>query len=221
MLQIKNLNVSSNGKEILRNINLNMEKGKVYILIGPNGSGKSTFANAIIGNKKYKTSGKIFFEKEDITNLSTEKRAKKGIFLSFQNPVEVPGVSIFNFLRTARSLINEKKLSFLEFKKMLEEKADFLKIPKVFLEKSINENFSGGEKKKMEMLQLLVLNPKFIILDEIDSGLDENSRNLMLSAIAKIKVEKTILIITHYMDFAEKMKPDKIFRINKGEIENA
>lgn len=219
ILEIRNLNVSAENKKILRNINLSLEEGKTYILFGKNGSGKSTLANALIGNEKYDSDGNIMFNGEDITNLETNQIAKKGVFFSFQNPVEVPGVNVSSFLRTAYNSIHEKKLSLLEFRRLLEEKCRELDIPLEFLNRDLNENFSGGEKKKMEILQLLVLNPKLIILDEVDSGLDESSREMVLKTIEKLKSDgKTLLVITHYREFLEKIKPYRIFKISDGKV---
>tara|TARA_Y100000310_G_scaffold77162_1_gene73719 strand:- start:5060 stop:5725 length:666 start_codon:yes stop_codon:yes gene_type:complete len=221
MLEIKNLHVEAEEKEILKGINLKLEKGKIYVLIGPNGSGKTTFANALMGNPKYKiSSGKILFNEENITNLPVNERAKKGLFLSFQFPVEVPGVTISNFLRTAYNNIKENKISFLDFQKLLEKKAKDLDIDKKFLGRYLNENFSGGEKKKMEILQMLVLDPKFIILDETDSGLDSNSLKKVSKGINNfMDKEKCVLIITHHKEILDYIKNDEIFKIfNKNII---
>ncbi len=220
MIEIKNLNVKSGKKEILKGVNLKLVKGKAYVLMGPNGSGKTTLANVLMGNPKYKiSSGEILFNKKNITKLPTNERAKKGFFLSFQFPVEIPGVTISNFLRTAYNSIKEKRISFLDFKRLLEEKARELNINKKFLERYLNENFSGGEKKKMEILQMLVLNPKFIILDETDSGLDIDSLKIISKAIKKfIDKNKTILIITHHKKILDYIKPDKVFIMVDGKI---
>lgn len=222
MLEIKNLDVFADNRKILENINLNLEKGKIYALSGLNGSGKSTLANAIMGNRKYRTEGEIIFNKKNISELTADKRARAGIFMSFQNPVEIPGVSIFNFLKNSFNSISAKKFSVLEFKKFLEDKTKELGIDWELVGRNLNENFSGGEKKQLEILQLSVMKPELAILDEIDSGLDEKSRNLILNEIVKMKSDKrTILVITHYGDFLNKINPDKIFRINRGKIENA
>ena len=220
MIEIKNLNVKSGKKEILKGVNLKLVKGKAYVLMGPNGSGKTTLANVLMGNPKYKiSSGEILFNKKNITKLPTNERAKKGFFLSFQFPVEIPGVTISNFLRTAYNSIKEKRISFLDFKRLLEEKAKELNINKKFLERYLNENFSGGEKKKMEILQMLVLNPEFIILDETDSGLDIDSLKIISKAIKKfIDKNKTILIITHHKKILDYIKPDKVFIMVDGKI---
>ena len=218
MLEIKNLKVNVEEKEIVKDISLNLEKGKVYVLMGPNGSGKSTLINSIMGNKKYKIkSGKIFFEEEDITNLSPDKKAEKGIFLSFQHPLDIPGVTVLNFLR---AVLNKKqKKPIKELEKDIIEKAKSLKLKKDFVYRYLNEGFSGGEKKKSEALQLLVTNPKFAMFDEIDSGADIDSLKLIASAISKFAAkDKTILIITHYKKILDFIRPDKIFIIKNGKI---
>jgi|TARA_Y100000034_G_scaffold55831_1_gene68379 Fe-S cluster assembly ATP-binding protein len=220
MLEIKNLHVEAEEKKILKEINLKFEKGKIYVLMGSNGSGKTTFANVLIGNPKYNiSSGKILFDEKDITNLPVNERAKKGLFLSFQFPTEISGITISNFLRTAYNSIKENKISFLDFQRLLEKKAKDLDINKRFLERYLNENFSGGEKKKMEILQMLVLNPKFVILDEIDSGLDIDSLKKISKEINNfMNKEKCILIITHHKEILDYIKHDKILKMFNGKI---
>ncbi|MDP2672292.1 MAG: Fe-S cluster assembly ATPase SufC [Nanoarchaeota archaeon] len=220
MLEIKNLHVEIEGKEILKGVNLKLEKGKVHALMGPNGSGKSTLANVIMGNPKYKiTKGEILFNGEDITNLNPSQRAKKGIFLSFQNPSEIEGVTISNFLRTALNNLNNKKISVLDFHKLLKEKLKFLKMPENFSERYLNQGFSGGEKKKSEILQLNILNPKVAILDETDSGLDIDALKIIASGVnALMNKEKIIIVITHYKRILEYLKPDNIFVMLNGKI---
>ena len=237
MLEIKNLHVKVEGKEILRGINLKFEKGKIHALMGPNGSGKSTLANVIMGNPKYKIiKGKILFNNEDITNLSPDQRAKKGIFLSFQNPSEVEGIAISNFLRMAlnnsknkypkghtltghENLQAGKKISVLDFHKLLKEKLKLLKMPENFSERYLNQGFSGGEKKKSEILQLAILNPKIAILDETDSGLDIDALKTIASEInMMMNKDKTIIVITHYKRILEYLKPDKLFVMLNGKI---
>ncbi len=219
-LEIKNLHVKVEEKEIIKGIDLELEKGKVYVIMGPNGGGKSTLANALMGNPKYKTSGKILFEGKDISNISVDERAKLGLFMAFQYPIEIKGVTISSFLRGAYNSIHENKLSVLEFQKLLEEKANELQINHEFLSRSINEGFSGGEKKRMEILQLLILNPRLVILDETDSGLDENSLKIITKGINNFKSENNCtLIITHYRHFIELIKPDKVFTLCQGRLE--
>ena len=220
MLEIKNLHVKVEGKKILNGINLKFEKGKINAIMGPNGSGKSTLANAIMGNPKYEiTKGKIFFNGEDITNLSPDKRAKKGIFLSFQNPSEIEGVTIFNFLRMAFNNSKNQKISVFDFQKLLKEKLKILKIPENFSERYLNQGFSGGEKKKSEILQLSILNPKVAILDETDSGLDIDALKIIASETNRVmNKEKIIIVITHYKRILEHLKPDKLFVMIDGKI---
>ena len=218
-LKIKNLHVSVDGKEIIKNLSLKLEKGKTYALMGPNGSGKSTLSQVLMGNPKYKISGEIIFEGENIIDMPPEKRAKKGLFLSFQYPVEVSGVTISSFLRTAYASINEKKLNILEFHKLLVKNAGKLNMNESFLTRFLNEGFSGGEKKKAEILQMLVLNPKLAILDETDSGLDIDSLKTVAEGIKKFaNPDKAILLITHYKRILDYVKPDKIFIMKDGEI---
>ncbi|MEK6844977.1 MAG: Fe-S cluster assembly ATPase SufC [Nanoarchaeota archaeon] len=207
-------------KEILRGINLKFEKGKIYALMGPNGSGKSTLAKIIMGDPKYKiTKGKILFNGENLTNLNPNQRAKKGIFLSFQNPSEIEGVTISNFLRIALNNQKNKKISVLDFHKLLKEKLKLLKMPENFSERYLNQGFSGGEKKKSEILQLSVLNPKVAILDETDSGLDIDALKTIASGVNKlINKEKIIIVITHYKRILEYLKPDKLFVMMHGKI---
>ncbi len=220
MIEINDLHVEAEEKKIIRETDLKLEKGKIYVLMGPNGSGKTTLANVLMGNPKYKvSSGKILFNEKDITNFSPDERAKKGLFLSFQFPVEISGVTISNFLRTAYNTIKEKKISFLDFQRLLEKKAHDLNIDKKFLERYLNEDFSGGEKKKMEILQMLVLDPKFVILDEIDSGLDADSLKEVSEEINNfMNEEKCILIITHHKKILDYLKHDDVFVMVDGKI---
>ena len=176
MLEIKNLHVQSESKVILKGINLKLEPGQIHALMGPNGSGKTTLAYVLMGHPKYRiTSGEILLNGKDLTKMDPHERAKEGLFLSFQQPVEISGVSISNFLRQAYNSVKEKKLSLLEFRYLLEQKAKELDIDTKFLNRYVNQGFSGGEKKKMEILQMAVLDPKIAILDETDSGLDIDS----------------------------------------------
>lgn len=220
MLEIKNLHVEVEGKEILKGINLKFEKGKIHALMGPNGSGKSTLANVIMGNPKYKIiKGKILFNGEDITILDSNQRAKKGIFLSFQNPSEIEGVTISNFLRMALNNSKNQKISVLDFHKLLKEKLKFLKMPENFSERYLNQGFSGGEKKKSEILQLSILNPKVAILDETDSGLDIDALKTIASEINTLmNKNKIIIVITHYKRILEYLKPDNLSVMINGKI---
>mgnify|MGYP001592175092 CR=1 FL=1 len=220
MLEIKNLHAEFKGKEILKGLNLKLEPGEVHALMGPNGSGKTTLAHVLMGDPKYTISkGKIILNGKDITNLGISERANLGLFLSFQAPVEIEGVKISTFLRHAYNTLNKKKLSILEFNELLERKASELKIPEGFLSRYLNKGFSGGEKKKAEILQLLVLNPKIAILDETDSGLDIDALKVVANGINSfMSKDKTILLITHYKRILEYVKPDKISIISNGKI---
>jgi len=227
MLEIKNLHVEieidDGNLEILKGLNMTLKQGEIHALMGPNGSGKSTLANVLMGDPKYKiTSGKILLNGENILELSPNERAKRGLFLSFQNPTSVPGVNIRKFLRQAYNSINpENKISLLEFQNLLESKAGELGIDKSFLERYLNEGFSGGEKKKLEILQLLVLNPKIAILDETDSGLDIDALRTIakgINSFTKSGEGKTILIITHYKRILDHIKPDRVSIMIQGKI---
>ena len=224
-LEIKDLHVEiieeGKSKEILKGINLNVEKGNIHALMGPNGSGKSTLANVIMGNPKYKvTKGEILFEGKNILNLKVNERAKAGIFLSFQYPQEIEGVTIRNFLKTSYQNFYGK-ISVFDFKNLLEEKSKLLKLDDNFSERYLNKGFSGGEKKKSEMLQLSIINPKLAILDETDSGLDIDSLKTIAESIKLLKEKNpdmTILIITHYKRILEYLTPDKLSIVIKGKI---
>ena len=218
-LGIQNLHVSIENKEILKGLNLKLELGKVNVLMGPNGSGKSTLANVLMGHPSYKiTSGNITFNGEDITDLSAEERAKKGIFLSFQNPISVPGVSIHNLLKSALKCL-KKDATIFEIKDTIDEKSNILGIDKEFRERYLNDGFSGGEKKKAEILQLMTLDPKLAVLDETDSGLDIDALRVVSHGVNTfINTEKCVLLITHYKRILNYIKPDKIFILIAGKI---
>lgn len=220
MLEIKNLHINYEGKKILKGVNLNLEKGKIHALMGPNGSGKTTLAYVLMGHPKYKiTSGEILLNGKDLVKMSPDERAKKGLFLSFQQPIEISGVTISNFLRQAYNSLNKDKLSLLEFRHLLEKKCKELGIDPKFLNRYLNEGFSGGEKKKVEILQLLVLSPKIAVLDETDSGLDIDALKKVAEGVNKfMNKEKTILIITHYKRILDYVKPDKVFIMINGKI---
>jgi len=219
LLEVKDLHVSIEGKEILKGVNLTVELGKGHALMGPNGSGKSTLANVLMGHPAYEiTKGSIKYNGEDITSLPPNERAKKGIFLSFQYPQEVSGVTISNFLRAALNSRGEK-VSVPDFNKLLKEKMKLLKIDEEFLKRYLNEGFSGGEKKRAEILQMAVLDPTLAILDETDSGLDIDSLRAVANGINTLmSKDKSVLIITHYKRILEYVKPDKLSIIIKGKI---
>ena len=220
MLEIKNLHASYEGKLILKGLNMKLEMGKVHALMGPNGSGKTTLSYVLMGHPKYKAeSGGVFVDGKNILKMSPNERARKGLFLSFQNPVEISGVTIFSFLRQAYNSLKEKKMSLLEFRNLLKKKCKELGIDTEFLNRYLNQGFSGGEKKKAEILQMLVLNPKIVILDETDSGLDIDSLRVVAEGIKKfMSPEKTILIITHYKRILDYVKPDRVSIISDGKI---
>ena len=220
---VKNLHISINGKEVVKGINLELHKGEVAVIMGPNGSGKSTFSNGLMGHPNYITTGSIILDNEEIIDCKANDRSKKGLFLSFQNPIEIPGVSIANFLRTAINSRRDKtnQINILKFSKLLNEKMELLHIPKNFASRYVNEGFSGGEKKKMEILQMSLLEPKVAILDETDSGLDIDALKKVCENINILKEQNkdlTILIITHYQRMLDYISPDKVLIMFDGQI---
>ena len=220
-LEIKNLHVSVDGIEILKGINLEVKSGEVNTIMGPNGSGKSTLAYVLMGHPKYKIEkGQILLDGEDITSLSPDKRAKKGLFLSFQYPQEVSGVTLANFLRTAVNSLREEKISVMDFKKLLDQKLSLLEMDQSFGKRYLNEGFSGGEKKKAEILQLAVLQPKIAILDETDSGTDVDALKIISNGINAVAKQQNmgILLITHYDRILQYIKTDKVHILVDGKI---
>ena len=220
LIEIKDLYVNAEKKEILKGINLKINKGEIHVIMGPNGSGKTTTANAIFNNPEYKkTGGKITFEGEDITNLRTDEIAKKGIFMSFQLPEEIPGVSVTNFLKYAKNKVTGKPVKIFEFKNELKKYMDELNMNAKNMDRSLNVGFSGGEKKKNEILQMLVLNPKLAILDETDSGLDVDAIKTVSKGIEMFKNENNaVLIITHNTKFLNSLKVDYVHILVDGKI---
>ncbi|GAA4294788.1 Fe-S cluster assembly ATPase SufC [Aestuariibaculum suncheonense] len=224
MLKIENLHARVEDKAILRGINLEVKPGEVHAIMGPNGSGKSTLSSVIAGKEEYEvTDGSIFFEGEDIEELAAEERAHKGIFLSFQYPVEIPGVSVTNFMKTA---INEtRKAQGLEempakdMLKLIREKSELLEIDRKFLSRSLNEGFSGGEKKRNEIFQMAMLDPKLAILDETDSGLDIDALRIVANGVNKLKNENNaVVVITHYQRLLDYIVPDFVHVLYNGRI---
>jgi Fe-S cluster assembly ATP-binding protein len=224
MLKIENLHASINDKEILKGINLEIKKGEVHAIMGPNGSGKSTLSSVIAGKEDYEvTQGTIFLEEEDIMELSPEERAHKGIFLSFQYPVEIPGVSVTNFIKTAlnenRKAKGLEEMPANEMLKLIREKSELLEIDRKFLSRSLNEGFSGGEKKRNEIFQMAMLEPKLAILDETDSGLDIDALRIVAEGVNQLKNENNaVLVITHYQRLLDYIVPDFVHVLHNGKI---
>ncbi len=224
MLEIKNLKVRvvETDKEILNNFNLNIGSGEVHVIMGPNGTGKSTLAKTILGHYKFEVlDGDILFEGKKINDLKTNERAKLGIFLAMQDPTEIEGVTNSEFLRTALNEVTGEKTNLYEFIKTVEKAYDEVKLSKDMIHRSVNKGFSGGEKKKNEILQLKVLKPKLIILDEIDSGLDVDSLKIVCENIndyLKENKDTSVLIITHYPRILKYLHPDYVHIMKEGNI---
>ena len=224
-LEIQNLHVSVEGKPILKGLSLSVRKGEIHAIMGPNGSGKSTLANALLGHPKYEvTEGKIFYQGEDILELSADERARKGLFLAFQYPTAIPGVSVANFLRMALTARRkeqgmEKPLPPKEFRALMKEKMALLKMDESFAGRYINDGFSGGEKKRAEILQMAVLRPEIAILDETDSGLDIDALRIVSEGVnALAGPELGVLLITHYQRILNYIKPHFVHVLVDGRI---
>ncbi|NRT14378.1 Fe-S cluster assembly ATP-binding protein [Flavobacterium sp. 28A] len=224
MLSIKNLHASIGDKEILKGINLEIKAGEVHAIMGPNGAGKSTLSAIVAGNENYDvTDGEIFLDGEDLSELAPEERAHKGVFLSFQYPVEIPGVSVTNFMRTAinetRKAKGQDEMPANEMLKLIREKSELLEIDRKFLSRSLNEGFSGGEKKRNEIFQMAMLEPKIAILDETDSGLDIDALRIVANGVNKLKSDKNaVLVITHYQRLLDYIIPDFVHVLYDGKI---
>lgn len=221
LLKIENLSTDINGKSILKDINLTVNPGETHVLMGPNGAGKSTLGYTLMGSPEYEvTSGKIIFDGEDITGESADARAKKGIFLSFQEPLEVPGISLESFIRSSLTQVTGTKIKLFAFKKELEKCMDILNMNHSYAERDLNVGFSGGEKKKSEILQLLMLKPKLAVLDETDSGLDVDAVRTVSKGIQEYQKATggSLLIITHSTRILESLKVDKAHIMVKGHL---
>ena len=223
MLQLKDVKASINDKPIIKGLNLNIKPGEVHAIMGPNGSGKSTLANILSGKSGYEVSGNLTYQGQNLKEIPIEERAQKGIFLAFQYPLEIPGVNTRNFLKTSLNSVRkskgEKELDTLTFLKLIKEKASELNIDEKFLSRQLNVGFSGGEKKKNEILQMKLLEPKLSILDETDSGLDIDALRVVADGVNSYKnKDNAFLIITHYQRLLDYIKPDFIHVLSDGKI---
>ena len=220
MLKVENLHVEVDGNEIVKGLDLEVGKGEIHAIMGPNGSGKSTLANVLMGHPRYEvTEGSVTFEGEDVLELEPDERAKMGMFLAFQYPSEVPGVSVANFLRTAINSVREEELSPMEMYKLLQEKMAVMRMDPKFAERYLNEGFSGGEKKRNEILQLLMLQPRLAILDETDSGLDIDALQVVARGVNEMRApDFTAVLITHYQRILRYIEPDRVHVMLDGRI---
>ncbi|MDA0315364.1 MAG: Fe-S cluster assembly ATPase SufC [Bacteroidetes bacterium] len=224
MLSIKNLHASIEGTPILRGINLEVKAGEVHAIMGPNGSGKSTLASVLAGREEYEvTDGKVLFQGKELLSLSPEDRARKGLFLAFQYPIEIPGVSTTNFLRTALNQVREHRgqepLDAVKFLSLMKEKMALVEIDQKLLSRSLNEGFSGGEKKRNEIFQMAMLEPVLSILDETDSGLDIDALRIVSNGVNKLKSDKTAtIVVTHYQRLLDYIIPDFVHVLYRGRI---
>ena len=224
MIKIKDLHATVEGKEILRGINLEVKQGEIHAIMGPNGSGKSTLANVLAGHDSFEvTKGEVIYEGKELLEMSPEERAREGIFLAFQYPIEIPGISNATFLKTAINEIkkhrNEPELSSKEFLALIKEKAKILDMDDSLVSRSVNQGFSGGEKKRNEILQLLMLNPKLALLDETDSGLDIDALKIVSHGVNNFKSDKNaVIVVTHYQRLLNYIIPDFVHVLYKGKI---
>ena len=224
MLEIKNLHANIDSKEILKGINLKINKGEIHAIMGPNGSGKSTLAQVLAGREEYEvTEGEVIYDGKNLLDMKPEDRARAGIFLAFQYPVEIPGVSNTNLLKTAlneiRKFRGEEELDAMEFLTLMKKKMQLVELDKTLINRSVNEGFSGGEKKKNEIFQMAVLEPKLAILDETDSGLDIDALKIVANGVNKLKnSENSTIVVTHYQRLLNYIIPDFVHVLYKGKI---
>ena len=223
MLEIKDLTASINNRDILKGLNISIKPGELHAIMGPNGSGKSTLANVLSGKDGYKISGELKYEGKDLNKISVDERAQKGIFLAFQYPTEIPGVNTNSFLKTSLNKIRksrgEKEIDTISFLKLLKDKSSELGIDEKMLSRQLNVGFSGGEKKKNEILQMKILEPNFIILDETDSGLDIDALKIVANGVNSYRdKKKSFLVITHYQRLLDYIKPDFVHVLSDGKI---
>ena len=223
MLEIKDLKASINNRDILKGLNISIKPGELHAIMGPNGSGKSTLANVLSGKDGYKISGELKYQGKNLKEMSVDERARKGIFLAFQYPTEIPGVNTSNFLKTSlnkvRKARGEKEIDTISFLKLLKEKSSELGIDEKMTSRQLNLGFSGGEKKKNEILQMKILKPNFVILDETDSGLDIDALKIVASGVNSYRdKKKSFLVITHYQRLLDYIKPDFVHVLSDGKI---
>ncbi len=224
MLSIKNLSVSIDGKTILKNLNLEIQAGEVHAIMGPNGAGKSTLTAVLAGQDGYQIdTGEVFFDGQNLLEMEVEERAVAGLFIGFQNPIEIPGVSLINFLKAAieakAKVMNQEPPSTSEILSKIKQKTDFLGLPSDFYKRTVNANLSGGQKKLSELLQLAVLEPRLAILDEIDSGLDIDAVKLVANNLNKLRTaDNSFVLITHYQRILNFIKPDFVHILKHGQI---
>jgi Fe-S cluster assembly ATP-binding protein len=220
MLKIENLRVEIDGQEIVKGLDLEVDKGEIHAIMGPNGSGKSTLANVLMGHPRYEvTGGSITFQGEDVLEMEPDERAKLGMFLAFQYPSEVPGVSVANFLRTAVNSVREEELSPMEMFRLIQDKMKVMQMDHKFAERYLNEGFSGGEKKRNEILQMLMLEPKLAVMDETDSGLDIDALQVVSKGVNELRgPEFSAVIITHYQRILRYIEPDHVHVMLDGRL---
>jgi Fe-S cluster assembly ATP-binding protein len=220
MLKIENLQVEIDGQEIVKGLDLEVGKGEIHAIMGPNGSGKSTLANVLMGHPRYEvTGGSVTFQGEDVFELEADERAKLGMFLAFQYPSEVPGVSVANFLRTAVNAVREEEISPMEMYRLIQDKMKIMQMDPKFAERYLNEGFSGGEKKRNEILQMLMLEPKLAIMDETDSGLDIDALQVVAKGVNELRgPDFSAVIITHYQRILRYIEPDHVHVMLDGRL---